>query len=82
VADFGLARAAADVEAGAPGGSTVLHGVVTQTGATLAFSYFHGPVHGEIHVVAETYVVFLVTALLFSVAALGLETTLRNAAAP
>ena len=52
---------------------------ITFVAAALAFSYFHGPPQGEILIVAEMYLVFLVTALILSVAALGLEMTLRRA---
>jgi len=52
---------------------------LTFVAAGIAFAAFHGPVPGGVLVVAETYIVFLVTALLLSVAALGLEMTFRRA---
>ncbi len=52
---------------------------ITFAAAAFAFSHFHGPVRGGVLVVAETYIVFLVTALVLSVAALGLEVTFRRA---
>jgi hypothetical protein len=52
---------------------------ITFVAAALAFSYFHDAVQGGILIVAEIYIVFLVTALVLSVAALGLEMTFRRA---
>jgi hypothetical protein len=52
---------------------------ITFVAAALAFSYFHGPLQGGILTVVEMYIVFLVTALVLSVGALGLEMTVRRA---
>jgi hypothetical protein len=51
---------------------------ITFVAAALGFSHFHGAVQGEALIVAETYIVFLVTALVLNVAAVGLEMTFRR----
>ncbi len=52
---------------------------LTFVAAGIAFARIHGAVQGETRVVAEAYVVFLITALVMKVAALGLEMTFRRA---
>jgi hypothetical protein len=47
--------------------------------AAAAFTHFDGGIPGEARIVAETYIVFLISALVLSVAALGLEMTFRRA---
>jgi hypothetical protein len=52
---------------------------LTFAAAGIAFAWVHGAAQGEVRVVAETYIAFLITALVMKVAALGLEMTFRRA---
>jgi hypothetical protein len=51
----------------------------TFVAAALAFGHFHGLPPDGTRIVAEAYIVFLITALVLSAAALGLEMTFRRA---